>query len=432
MKSANQMTALPSWLGAGATWSLARAAIVLALAASSSARADIVTDWNATALGLTTLSPPPAELRALAITHAAMFDAINAITRSHAPYLVQPTAPADSSADAAAASAAHGVLRWLFPGAKTPLDAALAASLGKLADGAAKDGGLALGREVAGKYITARTGDGIDRKPDYRAGSGVGVFQPVPPGNFGSVIWADVKPFVLASAGEVTAPGPLAFDSAQYAKELDEVRRLGGRDSRERSADQTAAAIFSMIKPAQLFAPAARAAVSAKGSSVVDNARTFALMHMAATDAYIAGWAIKKQHAVWRPEAAIRQGASNPDPKWQPLLNTPDHPDYVSGHCSTSGASAQVLRMILGNDGVPFTATMGGNLTRSYQNLTQAELEIGDARVWAGIHTRTADEHGGIMGRNIGELAVQRLMKPLPKVAENRGGAVASAHGVGG
>ena len=88
--------------------------------------------------------------------------------------------------------------------------------------------------------------------------------------------------------------------------------------------------------------------------------------------------------------------------------------------------------MILGNDGVPFTATMGGNLTRSYQNLTQAELEIGDARVWAGIHTRTADEHGGIMGRNIGELAVQRLMKPLPKVAESHGGAVASAHGAGG
>ena len=128
MKSANQMTALPSWLGAGATWSLARAAIVVALAAFSSARADVVTDWNATALGLTTLSAPPAELRALAITHAAMFDAVNAITRSHAPYLVQPTAPADSSADAAAASAAHGVLLWLFPGAKTPLDAALAAA----------------------------------------------------------------------------------------------------------------------------------------------------------------------------------------------------------------------------------------------------------------------------------------------------------------
>ena len=301
-------------------------ALVLLLA-SPQARADVVTEWNVTALGLTTPSAPPAELRALAITHAAMFDAVNAITRSHTPYLAQPAAPADSSADAAAASAAHGVLLWLVPGAKTPLDAALAASLAKLADGPAKDGGLALGKEVAGKYIAARSGDGSDRKPDYKAGSGVGVFQPVAPGNFGTVIWADVKPFVLASAGEVPAPGPLAFDSAQYASELDEVRRLGGRDSKERSADQTAAAIFSMIKPAQLFGPAARAAVSTKASSVVDNARTFALMHMAATDAYIAGWAIKKQHAVWRPEAAIRQAASNPDPKWQPLLNTPDHPD---------------------------------------------------------------------------------------------------------
>lgn len=122
-------------------------------------------------------------------------------------------------------------------------------------------------------------------------------------------------------------------------------------------------------------------------------------------------------NAVWRPVAAIREAASNPDPKRQPLLNTPDHPDHVSGHCSTSGASAQVLRMILGNDGAPFTATLGGNLTRSYRNLKQAEQEIGDARVWAGIHTRTADEHGAIVGHKIAELAVQRVMKPLPKVA---------------
>ena len=381
------------------------------------ANADVVTDWNVTALGVTTLSPPPNELRAMAMTHAAMFDAVNSITRSHAPYLAQPPAPAGASVDAAAGTAAHGVLLWLYPGAKAALDTALAATLSKVGDGAAKDDGLALGKDVVARYIAARNGDGIDRKPDYRAGSGVGVFQPIPPGNFASIIWADVKPFVVASVTEVAAPGPLALDSAQYASELDEVRRLGGRDSKERSADQTAAAIFSMIKPAQLFGPAARAAVAARGSGVADNARTFALMHMAATDAYITGWAIKKQHVVWRPEAAIRQAATNADPKWQPLLNTPDHPDYVSGHCITSGASAQTLRVILGNDGVPFTATMGGNLTRSYQNLTQAEKEIGDARVWAGIHTRTADDHGGIVGRKIGELVVQRAMKPLAVAA---------------
>ena len=107
----------------------------------------------------------------------------------------------------------------------------------------------------------------------------------------------------------------------------------------------------------------------------IDNARSFALMHLAATDAFITGWAIKKQYAVWRPEAAIRQAAIKADPNWLPLLNTPDHPDYVSGHCTTSGASAETLRLVLGNDGVPFTATVAGGMSRSYQNLTQAEKE---------------------------------------------------------
>ena len=105
-------------------------------------------------------------------------------------------------------------------------------------------------------------------------------------------------------------------------------------------------------------------------------------------------------------------GDQNADPNWLPLLNTPDHPDYVSGHCTTSGASAETLRLVLGNDGVPFTATVAGGMSRSYQNLTQAEKEIGDARVWAGIHTRTADEHGGIVGRKIADLVVQRALKP--------------------
>ena len=393
--------------------SLLGAASLLSLCIGA-ARADVVTDWNITALGITVSSPPPVEMRAMAITHAAIFDAVNAITRTYQPYLVQPAPPAGSSQDAAAASAAHGVLSWLYPGSKPVLDAALAASLAKLPDGAGKDGGLAVGREAAQKYIAARSGDGSERKPDYTPGSGPGKWQPTAPGNlpFASVIWADVKPFALTSATEVSAPGPLALDSAEYARDLDEVRRVGGKNSKERSADQTAAAIFSAATSSQVFGPAARAAVMARGSSVIDNARTFALMQVAAADGWIAGWAIKKQHSLWRPITAIRKAAADADPNWTPLLITPNHPDYVSGHCITSGAITQTLRLVLGNDGVPFSATLAGNLSRSYENLTQAEKEIGDARVWAGIHTRTADDHGAIVGHKIAELVVQRVAKP--------------------
>jgi hypothetical protein len=379
------------------------------------ARADVVTDWNLTTLSITQASPPPVELRAVTLTHGAIFDAVNALTRTHQPLLVQPAAPAGSSQDAAAASAAHGVLIVLYPGSKATLDAALAASLAKVPDGAGKDGGIALGREVAQHYITARSTDGSERKPEYTPGSGAGKWQPTFPGNlpFTSVIWADVKPFALKSATEVTAPGPLALDSAEYARDLDEVRRMGAKNSKERSADQTAAAIFSLATPTQLFGPAARTAVTAKGSSVIDNARTFAAMQVAGLDAMVTGWTLKKQYSLWRPITAIRQASTNADATWTPLLNTPNHPDYVSGHCIISGAMAQTLRLLLGNDGVPFTATFAGNLSRSYDNFTQAEKEVGNARVWAGIHTRTADDHGAIVGHKIAELVVQRVTKPI-------------------
>lgn len=400
--------------------SLVAGAIALACQA---AHADVVTDWNLTALAATEPLSPQAEYRALAMTHVAMFDAVNAITRSHTPFIVQPKAPTGSSVEAAAASAAHGVLIALFPARKAALDSALDATLAKTEDAGARDAGNAIGREVAEKVLAARSADGADRKADYTPQSGAGKWRPAAPHNlpFATVIWADVKPWVLRSGSEVRAPGPLALDSAQYAREIDEVRRLGARDSKERSADQTAAAIFSLIKPGTLWAAAARAAAAAKGSSVIENARTFALMNVAAADATITGWTIKRQYAVWRPVDAIRQSVKDADPGWESLLNTPPHPDYVSGHCLNSGASAQVLRSAFGGEGVPFSAiygNAGSGVTRSFRGFTQAEKEIGNARVWGGIHTRTADDHGTIVGHEVAELVMQRAMQPLGQSAK--------------
>jgi hypothetical protein len=146
-------------------------------------------------------------------------------------------------------------------------------------------------------------------------------------------------------------------------------------------------------------------------------------MNVAAADATITGWAIKRQHLLWRPVAAIRQSAKDADPIWESLLNTPPHPDYVSGHCINSGAQAQVLRTAFSGEGVPFTAiygSAGSGMTRSFSGFTQAEKEIGNARVWAGIHTRTADEHGETVGHKVAELVMQRAMQPLGKSASAR------------
>jgi hypothetical protein len=389
---------------------------LLPLSVLQAARADVVTDWNVTALSLTQSGPSQIEMRTLALTHVAMFDAVNAITRTHRAYMnPAPTAPAGASADAAAAAAAHGVLMSLYPLQKPALDAALQASLAKLPDGAAKNDGTALGRQVAEHCIALRSGDGWNAKVAYTPVTATGSWQPAPPsmGPFASVFWAEVKPFFLKSSTEVTAPGPLAVDSAQYAKELDEVRRLGRRDSTERTADQTAAAIFTLINGGQVWNAAARAAAAAKGTTMPENARIFAIINMAALDAVIAGWEVKRKMGTWRPLTAIRAAKDNSDPKWEPLINTPPHPDYVSGHSVTSGAWSRSLQLLFANDGVPFSATYAGALTRHFTGFSQAATEIENARIWAGIHTRSADEHGTALGRKVGEIAVQRGMSKL-------------------
>jgi len=381
------------------------------------ARADVITDWNVTALSLTQSGPPQIEMRTLALTHVAMFDAVNAVTRTHQAYMTPaPTAPAGASADAAAATAAHAVLMSLYPQQKPALDAALQASLAKLPDGGAKTDGSTLGRQVAEQCIAMRSGDGWNARVAYTPATAAGSWQPAPPsmGPFASVFWADVKPFFLKSSTELTAPGPLALDSAQYAKELDEVRRLGRRDSTERTADQTFAAIFTLTNGGQMWNAAARAAAGAKGTTMPENARIFAVINMAALDAVITGWEVKRKMGTWRPLTAIRASTTNPDPKWEPLINTPPHPDYVSGHSITSGAWSRSLQLLFGNDGVPFTVNgFGGSMTRQFTSFSQASTEIENARIWAGIHTRTADEHGTALGRKVGELAVQRAMKKI-------------------
>ena len=396
---------------------LARVSVLLLLLESPALAANVVTEWNTVALGVAAQTLPQNTNRVMAITHGAMFDALNSVARSFTPYLVQLPASEGTSADAAAASAAHGVLVWLYPAQKGALDAALRTSLGKIPAGRSRDDGVRLGRAVAERYVAVRSKDGADRKPETPAGTERGAWRPTPPAMepFASVFWAEVTPFVLTSPTEVTASGPPPLDSSAYAQDIEEVRRLGGRDSTARTADQTSAAIFSLMKGSELWNAAARAAVDANRPSTLSTARIFALLNMAMTDANIAGWAVKKKYLRWRPITAIRTASENPDTRWEPLLITPAHPDYVSGHCITAGAAARTLSLLFGNDGVPFSATFGGNLglTRSYEGFSAAEQELLNARIWAGIHTRSADEDGTRMGRRIGDLAVMRVLRPV-------------------
>lgn len=397
------------------------AAVVTTLCLSGaigSARADAVLDWNATAAALP-IAVPPAHARVMAAMHGAVHDAINAIEPHHETYRFQVEAPAGASKDAAVASAAHGVLTALMPSQKAALDTALAKSLATISDERAKADGIMVGRLAAERMLAWRAKDNFDAKAaETKPGTGVGVWQPTPPGLAPGVLrqLGGVTPFTLKSIDQFAAKGRPPLTGAEFARDLDEIKRLGGRHSSERTADQTAAAVFWSGNEIPQLNAVARAASQARKLSMHENARLFALTHTAAADALIVSFRIKYLENAWRPITAIRAGYGGvpPDPNWESLLITPPHPDYPSAHCIVAGAVAQVLRDLFGSDEVKFSYVFPSSLgmMRSYTSLAQIEKEMEDARVFAGIHFRSTNEHSTELGRRVGAFAVANHLRP--------------------
>jgi hypothetical protein len=384
-----------------------------------------VLDWNKTAqtVVLAASAPAPQQYRSLAITHGAIFDAVNAIDRRYTPYAVDVKAPSGTSQEAAAASAGYYALLSLYPGQKVILDAAWKTSLDKIPEGESREEGIKLGKSVAEKLVALRSDDGADKKIDFKADKAVGVWQPTPPLFLPALLphWSSVRPFVIKSANQFPIAAPLALDSDAYAKELNEVKRLGGRYSNERTPEQTAAGIFSAISPVVLWNTTAQAASTAKGLSLVDNARLFALLNLAGVDAYIAGYDVKYKYKLWRPVVAIPEAAKlgnpiiTPDPQWESLIVTPNHPDYISGHTVTAGSGDRILNNFFGSDAVKVNIIFPANagITRTYTGFSQISNELIESRIWAGVHTRTADVQGSVLGKQVGDYVFQNALRPL-------------------
>jgi hypothetical protein len=394
----------------------AAAALVFVLIGSS-AHADVVTDWNLAATNATANIGSPAQARVLAIAHAAAFDAVNAIQPRFTSYLKEFSAPAGASADAAASAAIHTVFSALVPAQRTAFETAYQSIMSRTTEGEGRERGISFGNEVGKAYLEARSKDGMSATAEYKPPEGPGQWRPTPPSNAPMTVpqLADVAPFTTRDFSSFKVQGPPSLDSVVYARDVDEVRQVGSRYSTTRTADQTASAIFWYISTPVPWQAAARAAAQKMNLGLVENARLFALMNMAGTDAYIAAWQIKKKTNFWRPITAIREAANYPDPSWEPLLGTPAHPDYPSGHNIYSGAMAEVIRQLTGNDQVSFSTVLvlpTGVLPRSWNSLSDAEKDVMGARIWAGIHFRTADEHGLELGHAIAKAAVSSIMRP--------------------
>jgi hypothetical protein len=395
----------------------------LGLFATAGAQADVVTDWNVIAFNTIppTVTGPP-QARIMGYVHAAVFDAVNAVERKYTAYAADAAAPG-ASAEAGAAVAAHEMLTRFYPEQKPALDAALEKSLKPISDGKAKDDGLALGRMVAEKIHAASIKDGASATPPvYTPSNDPSSWRPFPPSQEPrGLTWGGIKPFFLTKADQFAMSGPLSVKSSDYAIDVEEVRVVGARKSPERTNEQTATAIFWTVSMPAIMNDIARQQAAAKGNDLAANARLFALLNMAASDSQIATWAQKFKHNFLRPIAAIRNAPAldNPriqqDAEWEPLLVTPAHPDYPSGHCAYAGAATEMLQRFFGTDVIENASYTypPSDVTRQWKSYAALAKEVSDARVWAGIHTRTADDHADRLGRQVAEYAFTTFMRPV-------------------
>jgi hypothetical protein len=392
---------------------------------------------------------PVVSTRTLAMTHAAIHDALNAIDRRYAAYYYEGTPTPAASPDAAAAAAAHTVLVGVInsfgspvqKGAATALvDQAYAASLARVTDGPARNAGVAVGRAAGAAMLTLRRDDGATRDAAYIPGVGPGKWRPHPnpvpanppianpdaaKGYAASAMpgWGNVAPFTLLSASQFWLAGPPALTSPTYARDYNEVKSLGGKTSTARTAEQTEIARFWFQGPGT-WNTIARTVAESRSLDARDSARLLALMNLAMADAYIAGFKIRYVYDLWRPVTAIREGdndgndATAGDPAWDSHQNTPAVSDYPSTQSTFSGAAAVVLAGVMGGDQVSFSFKSGKpfeGLTRSFTSFSQAARESADSRVYAGIHFRSACEDGLALGRQVGQRVATMYLRPIGK-----------------
>ena len=392
------------------------------LSAGSAARADAVTDWNevAAARVLAARQSPAEGARSMAMMHVAMFDAINAVQPRYAPYAFKGKAPAGSSPEAAGAAAARTVLVKLFPDQRQAVDTAYAASLVSIPEGAGKTAGIALGEQVGGECIAMREKDGTGVPFAYRPVTAPGVYVPtVLPA---SSEWPFVKPFFMKDPAQFRPGPPPALKTAEWAKDYNEIKQMGGRQSGVRSAEQTEVAQFWAQTGVPSWNPVVRSVSSAAGLNLLENARLFALANMAATDAFVAVFDAKYTYNLWRPITAIRNGDRQDNPEvardagWMPLIDTPMHPEYPCAHCISSAAVGTVLASELRDRpvSIAMTSSTAPGVTRRWTRVEDYMDEVSNARVWSGVHYRFSTRVGAEMGHRIGEYAVNRYLKPLP------------------
>jgi hypothetical protein len=408
-------------------------------AASTVQDADPVLEWNQIFIDtlIDTNTPNSSSQRLGAIVHTAIFDAYNGIERRYTPLFVQDEAQPGASRRAAVVAAAYTAILGAFeplptrptPAQKQALADRYAASLAALSDdgedgGRSRDRGVAWGTLVAARVLVSRADDGFFGNYSFTGGTAIGQWRPIPPATgMTGLGLAFARPFVVPSNAYFQPASPRTLGSSDYVDDLEAVKALGRRTGSTRTDDQTALAPFWEGNASVHWNQAANQIARARGLSMSENNRLFAILNLSMADTAFTIWAAKRafggdEHEVtWRPFTAITLADDDglpdtvADPAWLPLVTTPSHPEYPAGHPAQNGAAATVLLTYF-TDQQTFRLTTGST-SRTYTSISAARSDGNEARVWGGMHypstIAVSDGVGETVARYVNQNAVQRF-----------------------
>jgi hypothetical protein len=405
-----------------------------------------VSHWNQVAATTLIAIPgpdggaPPAFQINMGMVQGAVYDAVNAIDKEHEPYLLKKRASAAASIDAAVATAAYDVLSQLvstaperapFPGRSgllSSLSTAYEASLDAIDDGAAKKQGIAIGHAAAKAMLQARADDGRFGPSQWVPNAGVGHWQPLLNASGAQILdptpWVGgVEPFFMDSSSQFRSASPPALDTDQWAAEFNEVKDIGRATGSTRTDEQTYIARWWQSAPPLSWNQVARQLIARNNLDAADSARLLALQNLSGADAAINCWNDKYHFDFWRPWNAITTPLDdgNPDtmtdPTWTALVTAP-YPEWTSGHNCLDGAHVAVLRQFFGDVPGSFEITStfvdpGGPAVRTFDTFSQPLAELIEARIWAGLHFRSGDVAGQLLGGNIARYGIANYLHPV-------------------
>ena len=395
-------------------------ALVTSLLAVTKAGADSVTEWDDRACGIVIAAAvgPAVENRVLAIVATAVYEATNAITGRYPLSPLGLQAPG-ASVPAAVAAANRTTLSRLVPSRSAAIDDAYRVALAAIPDGDAKTRGIAVGEAAAEAVLAMRADDGTSAQETYRPFTSPGVYVPtVLPF---ALQWPQRRPWNLSSSAQFRPGPPPQLTSATWARDYEEIKDLGARNSTNRSAEQTKIARFWTSTSPQLYHGVIHSVAGMPGREVTQNARLLAAVSQAIDDAVIAVFDAKYHYNFWRPVTAIRNGdidgnsATERDGSWMPLIETPMHPEYPCAHCIISATVGTVLQAEIGDGAMPTLTTASptaGGATRSWTRIEDFISEVANARIWDGVHYRNSTEVGTEMGKQVGTLTAARFLRP--------------------